>query len=40
VAVVPDQPGAPCATALFTGALGPPEHDGGVLVWPQVTAKT
>ncbi len=40
VAVVPTEPGAACATSLFTSALGPPQHQGGVLVWPKVTSKT
>jgi hypothetical protein len=40
VAVVPTEPGAPCATALFTSALGPPQRRGGVLVWSEVTSKT
>jgi hypothetical protein len=35
VAVVPSAPGAACATALFTDALGPAQHVGGVLVWPK-----
>ena len=39
VAVVPTEPGAACATSLFTSALGPPQHQGGVLVWPKVTSK-
>jgi hypothetical protein len=38
VAVVPTAPGAACATALFTGALGPPHPVGGVLLWPKVEA--
>ncbi len=38
VVVVPTGPGAACATTLFTGALGPPEHVGGVLVWPHLDA--
>ncbi len=36
VAVVPSAPGAACATALFTGALGPARQTGGVLVWPNL----
>lgn len=36
VAIVPSAPGAACATTFFTDALGPPEHVGGVLVWPEV----
>jgi hypothetical protein len=38
VAVVPTAPGAACATALFTGALGPPRRSGGVLLWPRLDA--
>ena len=38
VAVVPTAPGAACATALFTGALGPARAEGGVLVWPHLTS--
>ena len=38
VAVVPSAPGAGCATALFTGALGKPQREGGVLVWPRLDA--
>ncbi len=34
VAVVPTAPGAACAEALFTSALGPARRVGGVLVWP------
>ena len=34
VAVVPAAPGAACAEALFTSALGPARRVGGVLVWP------
>ena len=33
-------PGAACAENLFTQALGPPQHKGGVLVWPRVEQKT
>jgi hypothetical protein len=33
VAVVPAAPGAACATALFTSALGPARPVGGVLLW-------
>ena len=36
VAVVPTAPGAACATALFTAALGPPKRTEGVLVWPNL----
>jgi hypothetical protein len=36
VAVVPTAPGAACATKLFTRALGPPQRQGGVLVWPDL----
>jgi hypothetical protein len=39
VAVVPTAPGAACATTLFTGALGPPQESGGVLVWSKVATK-
>jgi len=35
VVVVPTQPGAACAAALFTEALGPPQQRGGVLLWPK-----
>ncbi len=38
VAVVPSAPGAGCATALFTRALGKPQREGGVLVWPRLDA--
>jgi hypothetical protein len=38
VVVVPSAPGAACATALFTGALGPARAQGGVLVWPHLTS--
>jgi len=38
VAVVPTAPGAACATALFTGALGPAHPVGGVLLWPKLGA--
>ena len=38
VAVVPTAPGAACATALFTQALGPPHRVGGVLLWPDLTS--
>lgn len=34
VAVVPTAPGAECADALFTSALGTARQVGGVLVWP------
>ena len=40
VVVVPSAPGAGCAEALFTQALGPPHHEGGVLVWPKVEQTT
>jgi len=33
VVVVPGTAGAPCATALFDGALGPHHTEGGVSVW-------
>jgi hypothetical protein len=33
VAVVTAAPGAACAQELFTDALGPPQHAGGVVVW-------
>jgi hypothetical protein len=33
VVVVPGQPGSPCAAAIFTKALGQPEHTQGVLEW-------
>jgi hypothetical protein len=36
VAVIPSAPGAACATALFTAALGPARRMGGVLVWPNL----
>jgi len=36
VAVVPTAPGAACAAALFTGALGEPQRRGGALVWPHL----
>ena len=39
VAVVPTAPGAACATTLFTGALGPHQESGGVLVWSKVNTK-
>jgi hypothetical protein len=35
VAVVPTQPGAACATKLFTAALGPGKPVGGVVVWSK-----
>jgi hypothetical protein len=38
VAVVPTAPGAACAMALFTGALGPARPEGGVLLWSHLTA--
>jgi hypothetical protein len=38
VAVVPTAPGAACAAALFTDALGPAHRVGGVLLWPKVDA--
>jgi hypothetical protein len=38
VAVVPTAPGAACAAALFTGALGPAHRVGGVLLWPKLDA--
>jgi hypothetical protein len=38
VAVVPTAPGASCATALFTDALGPAHRVGGVLLWPKLQA--
>ncbi len=38
VAVAPSAPGAACATALFTRALGTPRREGGVLVWPRLDA--
>jgi hypothetical protein len=38
VAVVPTAAGAACATTLFTGALGPPERVGGVLLWPNLSS--
>jgi hypothetical protein len=38
VAVVPSAPGAGCAAALFTSALGQPQREGGVLVWPRLDA--
>ena len=38
VAVVPTAPGAACAAALFTGALGPARRVGGVLLWPKLDA--
>jgi hypothetical protein len=38
VVVVPTQPGAACAAALFTNALGPPQQRGGVLLWPKADA--
>ena len=40
VAVVPTTPGAGCAEALFTSALGPPRRLGGVLVWPMRPASS
>jgi len=36
VAVVPTAPGAACATALLTRALGPAQRVGGVLLWSNV----
>jgi hypothetical protein len=36
VVVVPTVPGAACAEALFTGALGRPQRVGGVVVWPNL----
>ena len=38
VAVVPTAPGAACAAALFTGALGPAHRVQGVLLWPKLDA--
>ena len=38
VAVVPTAPGAACAAALFTDALGPAHRVGGVLLWPKLDA--
>jgi hypothetical protein len=38
VAVIPTAPGAACAAALFTGALGPAHRVGGVLLWPKLDA--
>jgi hypothetical protein len=36
VAVDPSAPGAACAQALFTRALGRPRREGDVLVWPRL----
>ena len=36
VVVMPTSPGAVCAKALFSSALGPPQHRGGVWLWPNL----
>jgi hypothetical protein len=40
VAVVPTEPGAACATQLFTSALGPGKQVGGVVVWSRSHRKS
>lgn len=36
VVVVPTSPGAVCAKALFSSTLGPPQHRGGIWLWPNL----